>query len=222
MAGEQQLRSAVLGGFQKQDVLSYIESSTREHTARVEALQKELSEARAACAALETERDALRAETAASAARLEELTAACSRTGDELEGKNARVAGLEEENASLRARVEELEPQAMAYRAVKDRAAGIELEAHIRAQAAEAAARDRVKETKAALEKWMVKAQGEYEHLRMDVDDTIAHALGELERVKKSLAEISSGFAGHDAELERLLQGYRQPEVPTPLKVEGD
>ncbi len=229
MAGEQQFRSAMLGGFQKQDVLNYIESSTREHSAKVETLQKELNEARAARAALETEKETLCAEHAAASAKLEEITAkleetaaACDRAKAELEGKDARLAQMEEEKTILKAQAAELEPQAKAYQAVKDRAAGIELEAHIRAQAAEGVARERVKETKAELEKWIINVQAEYEHLRLDVDATISHAVGELERVEKCLEGISTGFTDHDAELERLLQSYRQPHVPTPLKVDGD
>lgn len=229
MAGEQQFRSAMLGGFQKQDVLNYIESSAREHNAKVDTLQKELNEARAALAAQETENETLRAEHASSSARLEELAAkleeaaaARDRAKGELEGENARLAPLEEEAAALKAQVAELEPQAKAYQAVKDRAAGIELEAHIRAQAAEGVARERVKETKAELEKWILKVQVDYEHLRVDVDATVSHAVGELERVEKCLEGISAGFTDHDAELERLLQSYRQPNVPTPLKVDGE
>lgn len=222
MAGEQQFRSAMLGGFQRQDVLNYIESSIKEHSAKVEALQKELDEARAARTALETEKNELRSQYAVTVSKLEAVTATSDRCAATLEEQTARLAQLEDENSTLRARLEELEPQANAYQAVKDRAAGIELEAHIRAQAAEGAARERVKATKAEVEKWIMKLQAEYEHLRLDVDATISHAVGELGKVEKTLEGISTGFSDHDAELERLLQSYRQPQVPAPLKVDGD
>ena len=222
MAGEQQLRSAVVGGFQKQDVLSYIESSTREHAAKVEALKQELAEVKAARDELARQSAALRGDAAAFATRLEELTTAAEQARDELEGAKARLTRLEEEATALRARNAELEPQAKAYLAVKDRAAGIELEAHVRAQAAEAAARDRVKETKAELEQWMEKLQAEYGSLRREMGGGVAAAQEELDRAGKTLEGITANFTSRDTELERLLQSYRQPQVPTPLRVNGD
>ena len=47
-AMELQFRTSAFGGFQKQDVLTYLENTGREHAERVEALQKELSGALAA------------------------------------------------------------------------------------------------------------------------------------------------------------------------------
>ena len=47
-AMELQFRTSAFGGFQKQDVLTYLENTGREHAERVEALQKEHSGALAA------------------------------------------------------------------------------------------------------------------------------------------------------------------------------
>ena len=44
-ATELQFRTSAFGGFHKQDVLSYIEASGREHAAQLEAVQKELETA---------------------------------------------------------------------------------------------------------------------------------------------------------------------------------
>lgn len=222
MAAEQQFRGAAFGGFQRQDVLDYIEASAREHTAKIEALQKELEGARAARAEMETERDALKAGQAAAAAELEAAIAAQTKAAAELEERAARLTRLEEENAALRARVAELEAPAQAYLAVKDRAAGIELEAHIRAQAAETAAKERVRETQTELEQWALKVRARYDRLRTDMDATISHAGGELERVAKVLAELSAGFSERDAELEGIVHGCRLHESPSPLKVDGN
>ncbi len=222
MAAEQQFRGAAFGGFQRQDVLDYIEASAREHTAKIEALQKELEQTRAARVELEGERNALSAGRAAAAAELEAAVAAQAKAATELEERTARMARLEEENAVLRARVAELEAPAQAYLAVKDRAAGIELEAHIRAQAAETAAQERVRETQAELEQWALKVRARYDRLRTDMDATISHAGGELERVAKVLAELSVGFSQRDTELEGIVNGCRLHDSPSPLKVDGN
>jgi len=45
-AEEIQFRTATLGGFQKQDVLDYIERSSKDHGDKLAGLQRELEEAR--------------------------------------------------------------------------------------------------------------------------------------------------------------------------------
>lgn len=220
----QQFRSAAFGGFKKQDVLNYIETSTKEHTAKLETLQKELDEVKKARAALESEKAELTAKLENTSKRLEETAASLERTSAELESKRGRVTALEGENSALKASVDELKPDADAYHKVKDRTAGIELDAHCRAQAAEAAAQGRIKKAKAELEQWMLKVQSGYDRLRTDVDATISHAAGELERVKGTLGGISGEFSIRDTELEQLVKEYRDadgPHAPMPLNVDG-
>ncbi len=222
---EQQFRSVAFGGFHKQDVLNFIETMTKEHTAGTEALRKELDEVKTAKAALETEKTELAAKNESAAAELEEAAAAIEWANTELEKKTACLAALEEETAALRTKVTQLEPAAQAYQAVKDRTAGIELEAHCRAQVAEAAAQEHIKKSKAQLEQWVLKVQSGYDRLRTDVDATISHADGELERVSKTLAGISAEFSDHDAELEKFLLIFQEgqpPQAPTPLNVDRE
>ena len=221
----QQFRSAAFGGFNKQDVLNYIESNTKENAARLEALQKELDEVKGAKATLEGEKAELTAKLESTSAELEEAASTLEWANTEMEKKDSRLTELEGENTTLKARVAELEPDADAYHKVKDRTAGIELEAHCRAQAAEAAAQEHIKKSKAELEQWVLKVQAGYDRLRTDVDATISHADGELERVSKTLQGISGEFATHDAELEQLLKDYREadgPHAPMPLNLDGE
>lgn len=222
---EQQFRSAAFGGFNKQDVLSYIESTNKTHSAALEAIKKELDEVKAAKAALEGEKTELSAKLESTSTELEEAASTLEWANAEMEKKNARLAELEGENTALRDKVKALEPDADAFRKVKDRTAGIELEAHCRAQAAEAAAQEHIKKAKAELEQWMLKLQSGYDRLRTDVDATVSHANGELERVGKTLEGISSEFSAHDAELEQLLKDYKAaqgPQAPMPLNVDGE
>ena len=48
---ELQFRTSTFGGFQKQDVLNYIETSNQEHREKLEAVRRELAETEAAKAA---------------------------------------------------------------------------------------------------------------------------------------------------------------------------
>lgn len=62
---ELQFRTSTFGGFQKQDVLNYIETSNQEHREKLEAVRRELAEAEAAKAAQAEETAAAQAQTEA-------------------------------------------------------------------------------------------------------------------------------------------------------------
>ena len=238
-ATELQFRTSAFGGFHKQDVLSYIEASGREHAAQLEAVQKELEtaqkeleEARKANAALE--------EAASSAAgregklsgqvgqlteALEERTAALADARAELERRERRITGLETELAGVRERLNRAEPGAEAYERIKNRTAGVELEAHRRAQEIEDEAREKARQARAELEQWIYKVQAGYDQLRTDVDATISHAAGELERVRRSLDGLMGQFDEGDQALAALLHTYQSavgPKAPEPLPLKED
>lgn len=65
---------------------------------------------------------------------------------------------------------------------MKDRTAGIELEAHCRAQAVQAEAEERIRKTRAEVEQWLNRVQGNYGRLRADMDAAVSRACGELDR----------------------------------------
>lgn len=231
-ATELQLRTSAFGGFQKQDVLSYIETTNRAHAEQAEALKRELDEAARAKAAAEERAAAASARQAELEGQVEELTGELERRScaleearAALEACTARAEALEAEGKRWKARLERAEPLAEAYESVKDRTAGIELEAHHRALTVQADAEAQVKKLRAELEQWLYKVQAGYDRLRTDVDATISHASGELDRVRRSLGDISAEFAEHDAALEALLDTCREtigPKAPEPLPLDGE
>lgn len=231
-ATELQLRTSAFGGFQKQDVLSYIETTNRAHAEQAEALKRELDEAARAKAAAEERAAAACARQAELEGQVEELNGELERRGRALEEARAaleactaRAEALEAEGKQWKARLERAEPLAEAYESVKDRTAGIELEAHHRALTVQAEAEAQVKKLRAELEQWLYKVQAGYDRLRTDVDATISHASGELDRVRRSLGDISAEFAEHDAALEALLDTCREtigPKAPEPLPLDGE
>ena len=227
--GECTFRTAVVGGFNRQDVLNYIESSTRANREKTAALQKEVERLRAANEALSREKEELAQKEAALRKESERLRKSTASQGSELETVQAELAREREERQALQQELEgykercaKWEGGAKAYDDLKDRTATIELEARQRARAIESAAEEKAKKLRTEAEQILYKVQAGYGRLRGDVDATITHASGELGRVDKALEQVRSEFAEHDASLERLLQSCREatrrgPE-PVPLK----
>lgn len=236
--GEIQFRTAAIGGFLKQDVLDYIEKANREHRERLEQLEKEL-------AAVKGERDALKERAAGLekdslerrnqldhlTGQVESLTAQLAQREKELEEirgesklQDELQGELSDQMSDLKARLSKAERGARAYEAIKDRTAGIELEAHYRAQAVEAAAQVQVDKTRREVEQWIAKVQGSYDQMRSDIDATISHASGELERVRRSMEHLTEEFGVHDDALKAILRTYEESvghkQAPTPLPLE--
>ena len=119
-------RSAALGGFNRQDVLDYLEKTSAENAQRQQELQQKLEvaeEERGRLAArtgeqeeqmaiLQRERDSLQQQ-------LEQVKQALAAGQDREEAQERELAGLRRERDALKARVEALEPEAAAYEAVK-------------------------------------------------------------------------------------------------------
>ncbi|MFR4560248.1 MAG: hypothetical protein ACLT5P_02865 [Flavonifractor plautii] len=160
---ELQFRTSTFGGFQKQDVLNYIETSNQEHREKLEAVRRELAETEAAKAAQAEEIAAAQAQTEAKEKELQALRGELAAAHKEAEERKLEISLLEEELEKAKQRLGDTEarlkeseeklakagPAAAAYEKVKDRTAGIELEAHCRAQAVQAEAEERIRKTRA-------------------------------------------------------------------------
>ena len=132
-AGELQFRTAAFGGFQKQDVLDFIDSRSREQQEKLEALKRELEEGAKARAELEEELAAAKDRVECLAAEGEALSAQQKQAQEqaealraELEQTRARAEAAERGLADAQARLAKAEPAAAAYESVKDRTAGME------------------------------------------------------------------------------------------------
>ena len=181
-------RSAALGGFNRQDVLDYLEKTSAENAQRQQELQQNLE-------AAEEERRQLAAKTA------------------------------EQERDGLKDRVAALEPEAAAYEAVKERTAGVELEAHCRAQNILDQANGQAKDLRRSMEQWMGRVEREYDALRSEVESTVSHAADQLEKANKCLDRMTALLSDQDVALEALSQAYdnTDPEkVPAPVPLNED
>ena len=157
---------------------------------------------------LSERRDALR-QAAASA---ETAYNACR---EELSGIRAAIV-------QLRGQLEEMAPDAQAYREIKERTAGIELEAHRRAQAIEEKAQADAAQLRRRMEQWMQRVSREYDGLRSEVEATVAHAADQLAKAGRTLEQVNTVMGEQDMALESLEQAYANadPEkVAAPMPI---
>lgn len=184
---DNRFRGAAFGGFNRKDVINYISNAAAEQNEKLEQLNGQL-------AAMTAQRDEAQQRAALAEQTLAAMTGErddCRRQAEAVSAKADRVPELEGELERLRRRVAELEPDAAAYVAIKDRAAGIELEAHQRAQSIVNEAKTESDRLQEQTRQWVLQVRREYDELRAVVENTVSHAAGDLDRVRQSLGNIS-------------------------------
>ena len=223
-------RNAAVGGFNRQDVLDYLEKTAAENTQKQQELEKqleqqnqELEQLRRRVSELE-EREAIFNRERESLTRELEQTKVVLQDSKELEKSQGEELGqLRQERDRLRTRVAALEPDAAAYAAVKDRTAGMELQAHCRAHAVQEQADQQARQVRRQLEQWLRQMQGQYDELRSQVEATVSHAAGELEKANKRLDQINQLLGNQEVVLEGIIQDYHESgpdkaSAPAPLE----
>ncbi len=221
---EFQFRTAALGGFHKQDVLSYLERSAKEHREKTAELERELAGVKADKARLEEEKGEMERRQALLEEENQRLAADLADREAALADATAGKETAERQEAALQEEAEKLRPAAKAYEAVKDRTASIELEAHGRAQAIEEEGRQKAKKHQQELVDWSAQLQAAYHRLRSDMDATLVHAIRELERAGQSLEGLSGELVVQDEALKIIKEQIDQmdPKPPQPLPIEED
>lgn len=225
-------RFAAVGGFNKQDVLNFLEEQARQSAQARQELQSELDGARNELAALRTERDDLsgqldraRQELETGGRERDELNARLEETGRERDDSQRRAGELARELEEARRELEALRPDAQAYAELKDRAAGLELEAHRRAKAVEEKAERDAQKVRRQTEQWLQAVEREYGELSSRVESTVSHAASELEKVGASLERLNTLMDSQGGALEDVRRAYEaaapgRVEAPMPLDEE--
>lgn len=188
----QKFRSSI-GGFNRRDVLNYIESSDRAHRKQLEELQKKLKESEGARQALESELAGIRSEHGATAAEeakvrasLEESTRTLSRVRGELSQAETKLAVAKNELSRLQTQVEELAPMAKNYEELKERVAVVELDAHRKAQATVDEAAAQAAEIRQKTRRWLDGVLGEYEKMHRAVGEQMAAISAMSDSIRES------------------------------------
>ena len=242
---DHQFRNAVFGGFNRQDVLDYLETLARENAQKRQELEQSIGRAEGERDELRAQKQALEEQKRALEGEKEELLRSVQRSQSELAalrtqlGEREQTArqtqqALEEsrrEAEALREQVEaglqvaRLEPDAAAYAAVKDRSAGVELEAHRRAQGVLDQANSQARHLRQQMEQWMTRVGREYDALRTEVEATISHAADQLDKAGKCLEQVSALLSDQDVALEELSRAYDSTapdKVPAPVPLEEE
>lgn len=210
--GEHRFRSAAFG-FNRQDVVNYIESVHKDYAAKLRELEERLNKERQERSAVE-EKQSLAGQEAAAAGEdaqraKEDMARAVEELGTarrEREELRLRLQTLEKEYADLQEAADRMAPAARAYEALKDKAASIELEAHSRAETIVQEGERQAERTRREVAAWMRKVESSYTRLKSDVAATLSHAVGELDRTGRSLDEVAVEMEHHGARLHAMTQ----------------
>lgn len=204
-------KGTLFGGFDRDDVISYITKTSAESTARIDALSADIDklstqerELRAQLDRLRMEKDALSADLLATSNERDELRTALDRANTDLDALrterstlNDDNAALRAENTALRAETEELRPLAEQYAAVKAHIAGIELEARQRAEEYERGVRER-------LSAMVAECRAHCSGVLSVLGDTCTRVTEELRRTEESVSTLPSAFSTLRDGLEQL------------------
>ncbi|GHV18918.1 hypothetical protein FACS189425_08710 [Clostridia bacterium] len=180
MAGEtRNFRSSVLG-FDRGDVINYIETLSREHREEAEAF-------RSAAETLRRERDELKAQIGERAVGEEEL-----------ERANGEIAALKKQLEDIKAANENIAH-------AKLRVADMELMAYKRAQEIETEALQNAEKVRVSLAKLIRDTKGKYAAARGEADSIAYKSLQEVTRLRGWFDDFPQLFSEVDAALESIV-----------------
>ena len=190
----EKFKTCMFGGFDKDDVVKFIEKLAQEHQAEISALTEEKN-------SLQEKLDTKESLLAAADNAVEALRSSC----EQYQADAALTADLRtkldaamSELAALRAENESLRGPAAEYESIKDHIAQIEINAHRRTEEFRAEAIAKLKDSIAQQRAWCSTQQERYEQLGSDLLQQFRRAESELEQ------RDLSGFARMTEELNAL------------------
>lgn len=199
-------KTAVVGGFDRQSVVDYIEKTAKENAELTERLQKELETLRGEKTALETEVAVLRSRTERLETENADLTATTSTQKTAWETAARQLEETTPRLAELEILVEKLRPEAEAYARVKAHIGDIECNARKRADELEAS-------VSAKLAALLQQFKSQYGEMVSTFEVTSSHVVGELRKVEVNLAQLPVTFDKMDGELAALEAVLKKSEI---------
>ena len=190
---ETSFKTCVFGGFDREDVISYIRKTAEESQKKLEALMEETERLRVRCETAESELSALRARSA----ELEQQLA-------DTEILRAEAERLRTEEETLRRENETLRGPAAQYQSLKDHIADIEISAHRRTEEFRAKAIEQLRQLTRQQETWCAQSRAKYAELNRQFCQKLALA-------QQTLAEPDlSGFQEMEAGLRQLEESFSE------------
>jgi len=225
-------RSSAFGGFNKQDVMTFLDAQSQQLGTSQQKLQEQLDTARQELDALRQERDELtcqledlRQEAEADERRQSDASALLEQIKQERDAANAQLDQLTQERDELRLQLEAAQADAQAYAELKDRTARVELDAHRRAQCILDEAEQDAQKTRRQAEEWLLKTESEYDAICRQVKDTVSKAAGQLEKAGEELEQLNAVMNSQSDALEGLrcvCTGTEPSRAETPAPTEGE
>jgi len=190
--GNYSIKTVAFGGFNKQDVVRYIEQAATEAASAQKALEDENSALRAHSDALTGELDELRAQMEALLAEKDALSAALTQE-QQLREELEPLRATAEVAAQLQREIDSLRPDADAYAQFRERIGAIECEARKRADDLELA-------TAAQLRQTVDRFRQQYQILMSNFESTAGYVSAELRKMEVSLSHLPRALdqAGSD------------------------
>ena len=193
-------RTRMFGGFDREDVVAYIEKITKENQAQVEELTQAADE-------LRRQNDSLIQQLAVLRRQVE----SCEDSHRENEALTQQVQHLEEENRAAqealrqsREQCDALQGQADEYAKIRDHIAEIEISAHRRTEEFRAQAIRRIHELVDRQRNWCSENSVRYEELLQSFGDKLQAARDMLREADLSgFEEMRSGLDQLDEELDK-------------------
>ena len=225
-------RSAVVGGFQRDDVLKYIEEAAQKHAQEMAELKGQLERAEQDAKAQADKAAELAQKNAGLLERLGEMTMELDKAKADLDerdrslvmaGEEASVQNecyeelhtqykaLESECASLREENKKLQARSDEYTAARDHLAEIELCAHRRAQELEEQAQKHAAEIEADAERRIAAMKRELENTRQEYSNTLRRTQQAADEARRRTEEILNRLGS-----EPEAPAEKNPPAPAP------
>ena len=186
-------KTALFGGFDREDVVSYIQQTSRENQQRVSALEEENHGLQERNRAMEAELNTLRR------AVLENSAAA-----DTCLQLQTQLRELQEQAQKLQKETEYLRAQAAEYQSLKDHIADIEISAHRRTEEFRAKAIERIHTLVAQQRSWCNENRVRYEELLQRFAEKLETAKNVVQESDLSgFGEMLTALDELDKELDR-------------------
>lgn len=177
----QNFKTCMFGGFDKQDVVTYIEAQSRKHIEELETQAKQHDD----------ELDALRRNLISLQEELNDVTAECNtlhERADRAASAEHALAQVNEELAALRARCQTLQEEndrckgpAAEYEKLRDRIADIEINAHRRTEEFRANALAQLRDIAAQQRAWCDREKQKYAIAQQELMQKLAQSKQLLE-----------------------------------------